>query len=36
MAAIACWLEDISNMPDLKTNEHLHETKRLPRVALEH
>jgi hypothetical protein len=35
MAAAACYLEDISDMPDLKTNEQLNEAKRLLRVALE-
>ena len=36
MATTACWLEDVSDTPDPKSNEHLHETKWLPRVALEH
>ena len=31
----ACRLEDISDTPDLKTNERLHEAKRLLYVALE-
>jgi hypothetical protein len=35
MAATACQLEDISDTPDPKTNEHLHEAKRLLRVTLE-
>ena len=35
MAGAACQLEDISNMPDPKTNERLHEAKRLLHVALE-
>jgi hypothetical protein len=35
MAAAACQLENISNTPDLKTNEQLNEAKRLLRVALE-
>ena len=35
MAAIACRLEDISNMLDPKTNERLNEAKRFLRVALE-
>jgi hypothetical protein len=35
MAVAACYLEDISDMPDPKTNEQLNEAKRLLRVALE-
>jgi predicted negative regulator of RcsB-dependent stress response len=35
MAAAACSLEDISDTPDPKTNERLHEAKRLLRIALE-
>ena len=35
MAAAACRLEDISDMPDPKTNEWLTEAKRLLCVALE-
>jgi hypothetical protein len=34
MAAAAYWLEDISDTPDPKTNEWLHEARRLLRVAL--
>jgi hypothetical protein len=34
MAATICRLEDISDMPDPKTNERLHEAKRLLHVAL--
>jgi hypothetical protein len=35
MAAAACHLEDIFDMPDLKTNELLNKVKRLLCVALE-
>jgi hypothetical protein len=35
MAATACYLEDISDMPDLKTNKWLKEAKRLLCVTLE-
>jgi hypothetical protein len=35
MAAVACRLEDIYDMPDPKTSEHLHEAKRLLRVIPE-
>jgi hypothetical protein len=35
MAAAVYWLEDIFDMPDSKTNERLHEARRLLRVALE-
>ena len=35
MAAAACRLEDISDMPDPKTNERLNEAKRLLHVDLE-
>ena len=35
MAAAACHLEDISDMPDPKTNEQLNEAKRLLCVTLE-
>jgi hypothetical protein len=35
MAAAACHLEDISDTPDLKTNERLNKAKQLLRVALE-
>jgi hypothetical protein len=35
MAAAACHLEDISDMPDPKTNKRLNEAKWLLRVALE-
>jgi hypothetical protein len=35
MVVAACRLEDISNTPDLKTNERLHEARRLLRVALD-
>jgi hypothetical protein len=35
MVTTACHLEDISNTPNLKTNEWLNEVKRLLRIALE-
>ena len=35
MAGATCRLEDISDMPDLKTNELLHEARWLLCVALE-
>jgi hypothetical protein len=35
MAAAVCWLEDISDTPDSKTNERLHEARRLLHIALE-
>jgi hypothetical protein len=35
MAAAACRLKDISDMPDLKTNERLHEARWLVCIALE-
>ena len=35
MAFAACRLEDISDMPDLRTNERVNKAKRLFRVALE-
>jgi hypothetical protein len=35
MAVVACRLEDISDMPNSKTNERLHEAKWLLHVALE-
>jgi len=35
MAAAACHLENISDMPDPKTNKRLNEVKWLPRIALE-
>jgi hypothetical protein len=35
MAAAACRLEDISDTPDPKTNERLHEAKQLLHIALE-
>jgi hypothetical protein len=35
MAAAACHLEDIFDMPNPKTNERLNKMERLLRVALE-
>jgi hypothetical protein len=35
MATAACRLEDISDTPNLKTNERLNEVKRLLRITLE-
>jgi hypothetical protein len=35
MAAAACRLKDISDTPDLKTNERLNEVKRILHLALE-
>jgi hypothetical protein len=35
MVVVACQLEDISDTPDPKTNECLHEAKRLLHVTLE-
>jgi hypothetical protein len=35
MVATAFWLEHISDTPDLKTNERLHEARQLLHVAIE-
>ena len=35
MVATTCRLENISDMPDLKTNERLHEAKQLLHITLE-
>jgi hypothetical protein len=35
MAVVACHLEDISDTPDLKTNERLHKARQLLHVVLD-